>query len=867
MENDGSDTSTVKHVLSNQTSNADWWNALSASIKAEGFGVKYVADSPSANTASFTVTSYLTGASGNNGSTTIFNGTTFVNVGGSSFAGGLDASGSAHGDSITVAGSTIDLANTGVATATRVLTTGSGVTSESMFEDLRSKLATATGYTVVTASSGIPRLFSVTSSVTGSSENPNISEGGNTFTVVNAGTQGSTESGAEVGDSITIDARNFVFVAGTPGSGVEISLTGSSAAIRNALSSSIKQNTDFDTISLVDLGSGYHRFSLTSSVVGTTKNVAFVTNSSGIRDTFLNLTGASGGVNSSGIVDTHRVTIKSVTFHLTASTSETDTGSNKFIQTTGSSTQIWRSLKDKIEGGGLGLTVATSSASEIAVFSLTSSVTGSDENASISNVGSSFTSVNSLVGGSNETGISDDDRITFASKTFVLTASAPSDTSNTFHIETTGSSTQIWAALESKIEANTPYSVVTASGPSSAVFQLTASATGSASNSSVTESPSNSRSFSNINALAGGVTFVAAIVGPDNVIMRPRTDLTGSERNINSRFSAPGGPEIQTHGYLDAYTSTFSVHNALPFRNLSVLGSGSGESGTIRVEDHLGLRRGLKALRGLHMGQFGIDSQYGAVTATAYPSSGSFSKQQRNRLRRYEYGPEVDFGSATQASGSFTVSNDTHAGTVQSFAGGRFAIISADSTAKTFVFKNDGTSTGDLDGSQVIVQTNGKTYDNIGTELVNAIQHSNGLQGKVTATFVSSSGVGVTVTVVEADRIGAASNGGSISNTSSGNKFTVNAPGSGQPFNNGAAFVSNIQQTLITGSNHDNMHINSPIPRSEFQYSWIRAAVSGSNWEDKQRILGYAPRDGIVSSSVGYVEAIVFPTASTIFSI
>ena len=183
------------------------------------------------------------------------------------------------------------------------------------------------------------------------------------------------------------------------------------------------------------------------------------------------------------------------------------------------------------------------------------------------------------------------------------------------------------------------------------------------------------------------------------------------------------------------------------------------------------------------------------------------------------------------------------------------------------MFKNDGTSTGDLDGSQVIVQTNGKTYDNIGTELVNAIQHSNGLQGKVTATFVSSSGVGVTVTVVEADRIGAASNGGSISNTSSGNKFTVNAPGSGQPFNNGAAFVSNIQQTLITGSNHDNMHINSPIPRSEFQYSWIRAAVSGSNWEDKQRILGYAPRDGIVSSSVGYVEAIVFPTASTIFSI
>ncbi len=60
------------------------------------------------------------------------------------------------------------------------------------------------------------------------------------------------------------------------------------------------------------------------------------------------------------------------------------------------------------------------------------------------------------------------------------------------------------------------------------------------------------------------------------------------------------------------------------------------------------------------------------------------------------------------------------------------------------------------------------------------------------------------------------------------------------------------------------MHINSSIPRSEFQYSWIRAAVSGSNWEDGQRILGYAPRDGMVSASIGHVEAIAFPSASTI---
>ena len=143
------------------------------------------------------------------------------------------------------------------------------------------------------------------------------------------------------------------------------------------------------------------------------------------------------------------------------------------------------------------------------------------------------------------------------------------------------------------------------------------------------------------------------------------------------------------------------------------MGSGSGEQGTIRVEDHLGLRRGLRTLRALHMGKFGIDSQYGSVTAANYPSSGSFNKQHRNRSRAYQY------------------------------------------------------SSGEL---------------------------------------------------------------------------------------------------IITGSNHDNMHINTPIPRSEFQYSWIRSAVSGSNWESGQHILGYAPRDGIVSSSAGYVEALVFPSASSIFA-
>ena len=708
-DNDGSNTSTQKFIHSVQSSNADWWNALTASIKAEGFGVSYVADSPSAGTASFTVTSNVAAAAGNSGEATQFTGTTFTNTGGASFAGGLDASGSLAGHTLTVSGTVFTLIDTGSPSATQVLTTGSGVTSETMFEDLRSKIEAATPYTVITSSSGIPRLFELTASVTGSGKSPNLAESGDTFTTINIGTDGVNEVGTEAGDSITIGGQTFTIVSGAP-VGTQISFTGSSVEIRNALSQSIKNNTIFDSVTVTDLGTGYHRFDLTASAAGTTHNGLFTTNSSGVRDTFINLAGAAGGINSHGIVDTDRLTIGSTTFHLTASTSESDTGTNKFIQTTGSSAEIWLSLKSKIENA-LPYSVTTSDSAGLATFVLTASTTGSAKNAVTSEVGSSFTRFGNIKGGTDEGGIKDGNQILIGSKKFVLTASAPSDTSDTFHIETTGNSAQIWNALEAKIEANTVYDVAKSSTVSSATFNLTASVTGAIHNVAVTTLPSPNRTFSNLVSISGGVNFVPAIFGPDNVIQIPRTDLTGSERNIVTRFSAPGGVEIQTIGYLDAYTSTYSVHNALPFRNTSVLGSGSGEEGTIRVTDHLGLRRGLRTLRALHMGQFGIDSQYGQITSEQYPSSGSFNKQHRNRSITNRY------------------------------------------------------SSGEL---------------------------------------------------------------------------------------------------IITGSNHDNMHINTPIPRSEFQYSWIFNSISDP-YDGTQHILGYAPRDGIVSSSAGYVEALVFPSASSIF--
>ena len=228
-------------------------------------------------------------------------------------------------------------------------------------------------------------------------------------------------------------------------------------------------------------------------------------------------------------------------------------------------------------------------------------------------------------------------------------------------------------------------------------------------------------------ALKGGVTEVLEDSrGAIDVVMATPTSSfpNNTEENhtiIATRFSAPGGIEVQSPAYLDVYAREYSVHNALPFRNLTVKGikvkisgsaavGGSGEAGTIRVVDHLGNRDGLNALLVRHCGKFGIDSAYGEIQANNYNTSPSFVKQHRNTSRRLQY---------------------------------------------------NGTS-------------------------------------------------------------------------------------------------------VVTGSRHDNAFVASLLPRSEFQYSWINNVLSGSNWRDGQRILGYSPQDGIVSSSAGYVEAINFPSSSNI---
>ncbi len=59
------------------------------------------------------------------------------------------------------------------------------------------------------------------------------------------------------------------------------------------------------------------------------------------------------------------------------------------------------------------------------------------------------------------------------------------------------------------------------------------------------------------------------------------------------------------------------------------------------------------------------------------------------------------------------------------------------------------------------------------------------------------------------------------------------------------------------------MHTTTPYYHlPDFQYSWVNAAVSASNWQAGQKVLGYAPKTGILSSSSGFDSAINFPTIS-----
>lgn len=113
-----------------------------------------------------------------------------------------------------------------------------------------------------------------------------------------------------------------------------------------------------------------------------------------------------------------------------------------------------------------------------------------------------------------------------------------------------------------------------------------------------------------------------------------RTGSLKTKSIFVNRFSSPGGPEVNSLGYLDIAASEKSVYNALPFRNLSVRGSGSGEAGTIRA-NNLNRRAGLRTLLSQHAGHFGsaLNADIPSETYQTIPSWHKVNRNPRNRIQ------------------------------------------------------------------------------------------------------------------------------------------------------------------------------------------------------------------------------------------
>jgi len=353
---------------------------------------------------------------------------------------------------------------------------------------------------------------------------------------------------------------------------------------------------------------------------------------------------------------------------------------------------------------------------------------------------------------------------------------------------------------------------------------------------------------------SGTNTFQGGSFGVNDQPTQDRS--TGSAHVIRTQFSAPGGPEVNSPAYLDVATQQFSAYNSINFRNLTVVGDSSGEVDTIRVNSFSNRREGLRILRARHQGQFGIDSKHGVIRSEDYVAEASFHKQHRNGSKVEN---RTDFAKLAIPASILIVtvkeSDLTSPTGIGSSDNHRFTLTDANGVTTTFRI------TAGLNIS------------------INSSQYTAGTQtdfGLVTITNTRAAmrdQLIIKINKMNPPSFTATEDGDNVLITQN----TVGASGNTEiTFPNGAikfAFQPTIPSNPVnffslgldaTPVRYDNMHFNTPIPASDFQYSWINAAISGSNWEADQKVLTYAPKNGMMSSSVGFTEAIIFPSISDI---
>jgi len=140
-----------------------------------------------------------------------------------------------------------------------------------------------------------------------------------------------------------------------------------------------------------------------------------------------------------------------------------------------------------------------------------------------------------------------------------------------------------------------------------------------------------------------------------------RTGSNSNQTVIVNRFSAPGGYDVSSQGYMDPAHEEFSVYNALPYRNRTVIDYGIPTSASAPASasivaplDQIDHPRGLNQLSTLHCGPFGADSAFGELSLSASQAgnsdgilgdgivtSASFHKTQRNTKKRLKFTQET----------------------------------------------------------------------------------------------------------------------------------------------------------------------------------------------------------------------------------
>ena len=274
---------------------------------------------------------------------------------------------------------------------------------------------------------------------------------------------------------------------------------------------------------------------------------------------------------------------------------------------------------------------------------------------------------------------------------------------------------------------------------------------------------------------------------------------------IVNRFSAPGGPEIQSRGYLEPTGEELSPYNAYPFRNTSVIySSGSGNNDftgstgpRVNIYSNIHTQNdGLRVLLSRRRGKYGVDSVFGNVNSLDYNTTGSYQKVYENTYN-YTNASTTRVYNGTISTGGFKVATNP--------AGGDTITIPYTSTLSvTFTFVVGAS----VVPTEITIGTSASdTATNAATKITN---HPTLLS------YLSAAAVGTNVSI-SFNSVGA--NNYTISTSVPAKLTIVNFSGGTDP----------IDETYPSRTYYDNFFVTNQVPRTPANYSWVNYALTGTS--------------------------------------